>query len=136
MRGTSLLLAAVAVGSCATGPAAPPVRSAQGQAEFTRLTAARIAQPPVSCLPSFNANDMSVIDEQTIAYRIDANRIYIAHMQGGGCPGLGRANYALVTKTFGGTGLCRGDIAQVSDLTNHITISSCVFGDFTPYVKP
>jgi hypothetical protein len=136
MRAISLLLAAVTVGSCATGPSMPPVRSVQGQQDFARLTAGRIAQPPVACLPSYNANDQTIIDEQTIAYRVDANRIYIAHMQGGGCPGLGRANYSLVIRKFGGTGLCRGDIAQIADIPNHITLGSCVFGDFTPYVKP
>jgi hypothetical protein len=136
MRGISLLLAAAVVGSCATASVPPPVRSAQGQAEFARLTAGRVAQPPVACLPSYNTNDQTIIDEQTIAYRVNANRIYIAHMQGGGCTGLGRANYTLVTKTFGGTGLCRGDIAQIADIPNHITVGSCVYGDFTPYVKP
>ena len=138
MRGISLLLAAAVVGSCATASAPPPVRSAQGQADFARLTAGRIAQPPVACLPTVNTNDMTIIDEQTIAYRVQANRIYIAHMEGGGCTGLGRANYSLVTRSFGGggSGPCQGDVAQVMDIPNHITVGSCVFGNFTPFVKP
>jgi hypothetical protein len=136
MRGISLLLAAAVIGSCATASSPPPVRSVQGQQDFARLTAGKIAQPPVACLPTYNTNDQTIIDEQTIAYRVGANRIYIAHMQDGGCTGLGRGNYTLVTKTFGGTGLCRGDIAQIADIPNHITVGSCVFGDFTPYVKP
>jgi hypothetical protein len=31
--------------------------------------------------------------------------------------------------------LCRGDIAQIVDPLNRITVGSCVFGDFTPYTR-
>jgi hypothetical protein len=58
-----------------------------------------------------------------------------SHMQGG-CTGLGSGNYALVTHQFGTADLCRGDIAQVVDTLNRIPVGSCVFGDFTPYVRP
>jgi hypothetical protein len=136
MRGISLLVAGSAlVGSCTMGPQPMPVRTAQGQQDFARLTAGLVPQPPVACLPAINANDMTVIDEQTIAYRVGSNRMYIAHMQGGGCPGLGRANLSLVTHRIG-SGTCRGDIAQVMDIPNHISVGSCVFGDFTPFVRP
>jgi hypothetical protein len=77
---------------------------------------------------------MVVIDERTIAYRAGASRTYINHMRGE-CSGLGHNN-ALVTRSFGSANTCSGDIAEVADLTNRMTVGSCVFGDFIPYIRP
>ena len=77
---------------------------------------------------------MVVVDENTIAFRNGSSRVYVNHMQGG-CNNLG-GPYALVTHTFGGAQLCRGDIGQVVDVTNRFTVGSCVFGDFIPYTRP
>ena len=131
MRGLSLLLIGATLAGCAAS-AEQPVRTAKGQQEFQRLTAGKVAGPPVSCLPEYRANDMVVIDEQTVAFKQGGSRVYIAHMPGG-CSNLGRAPYTMVTRQVGSQGLCRGDIAQIVDPINGITVGSCVFGDFTPY---
>jgi hypothetical protein len=120
--------------ACATTAAVQPTRSAKAQEQYDQLLAGKVAGKPVSCLPTFNQNDMVVIDEQTIAFRQGRGRVYVNHMQGG-CNNLG-GTYALVTKQFGNAELCRGDIGQVVDLQNHFTVGSCVFGDFVPYSKP
>jgi hypothetical protein len=133
MRTISLLLVGAAVTSCAAGPQ-EPTRSAQSARQYEQLLAGKVAGPPVSCLPSYNANDMVVIDERTVAFKRGSNRVYVNHMQGG-CSNLG-GGYALVTKGFSGTGLCRGDVAQVVDIRNRITVGSCAFGDFVPYSRP
>jgi hypothetical protein len=44
-----------------------------------------------------------------------------------------RSHYAIVTRQFGGGGLCSGEIAEVVDPTTGISISSCSFGEFVPY---
>lgn len=135
MRGISLLLISVGLVACTTTAAQQqPLRSAAKQQEFDRLLAGKVAGAPLSCLPRYSQNDMVVIDEHTIAFRDGSSRVYVNHMEGG-CSNLGGA-YALVTKTFGTAQLCRGDIGQVVDLTNHFTVGSCVFGDFVPYTKP
>ncbi len=134
MRGISLLIAGALLGSCTTAPQTMPVRSAKSEQQFQQLLAGKAAGAPVSCLPSYNANDMVVIDENTVAFKVGTGRVYVANMQGG-CSNLGRGPYALVTRQFGSSGLCRGDIAQVMDTMNGITVGSCVFGDFTPYVR-
>jgi hypothetical protein len=135
MHRIALLLLATGLASCTTAPPSP-TRAARSQAELQSLIAGKAAQPAVSCLPSYNANDMVVIDENTIAFRSGANRVYVAHMNGP-CSNLGGAgSYALLTKNFGGTGLCRGEIAQVVDTSSHITVGSCSFGDFVPYIRP
>ncbi|MES2136521.1 MAG: hypothetical protein V4502_05615 [Pseudomonadota bacterium] len=135
MRGISLLLSAAFLSSCAAAPP-PPTRTAQDEQRIQRLISGKVAQPNVACLPTYRRNDMTVIDEYTIAFRVGANQTYVAHMQGG-CSNLRAGGpYALLTRQFGSSGYCRGDIAQVVDTTNGITVGSCSFGDFTPYVKP
>ena len=59
--------------------------------------------------------------------------VYINHLEGG-CSHLGQGNYALVTRQSG-SGLCHGDIAEVADVSNGITVGSCVIGDFVPYTR-
>ena len=133
MRGIALLLIGATLASCAVAP--QPGRSARAENRFQQLLAGKVAGPAVSCLPSYRATDMVVIDDQTIAFRDGSRRVWVANLSHS-CSNLGSGHYALVTKTFGGTGLCRGDIGQVADLTNGFTVGSCVFGDFTPYEKP
>ena len=134
MRRIALLLLATVIASCTTVPPSP-TRVAQSRAELQSLIAGKVAQPAISCLPSYNANDMVVIDENTIAFRSGASRVYIAHMNGP-CSNLGGAGYALLTRQSGGTGLCSGEIAQVIDTSARIPVGSCSFGEFVPYVRP
>lgn len=134
MRRISLLLIGGALVACTTTAAEQPIRSVKMQKEYDQLLAGKVAGAPVSCLPSYNQNDMVVIDERTVAFRQGSGRVWVNHMQGG-CSNLG-GSYALVTRTFGSAQLCRGDIGQVVDLTNHFTVGSCVFGDFVPYTRP
>jgi len=133
MRGIALLLTGAALASCAVAP--QPGRSAKAESHFQKLIAGKVAGKPLSCLPSYRSNDMVVIDDQTVAFREGSRRVWVTNLQNS-CSNLGSGHYALVTKRFGGSGLCRGDIGQVADLTNGITVGSCVFGDFVPYVKP
>jgi len=134
VRAFMLLLAGAALGSCSTGPS-QPTRSADGQRQFERLVAGKVAGAPLKCLPSYNQNDMVVIDEQTIAYRQGSSRVFVNHLEHG-CPGLGSASTALVTRSFGTSETCRGDFAQVLDTSSRMIVGSCVFGDFVPYTKP
>jgi Family of unknown function (DUF6491) len=132
MRVISTFLAGAALASC-TVTAPPP--GLQAQREYQQLLYGKVAQQPISCLPHYLSNDMRVIDDNTIAFRNGNARVYIAHMQGG-CNGLAGGHNALVTRQYGNADLCRGDIAQVVDTFNGFTVGSCVFGDFTPYVRP
>jgi hypothetical protein len=93
-----------------------------------------VAARPISCLPHYNANDMIVIDDGTVVFK-SGRTVYRNDFQGGTCSNLGRGHYALVTRTPG-SGLCRGDIAEVRDISDGISVGSCVFGDFVPYSMP
>lgn len=133
MRSISLLLIGAALGSCSTAPELA-VRTPTGQITYDRLVAGKVAGPPISCLPNYNANDMTIIDSQTVAFRVGGRTTYIMHLSPG-CGGLGSGSTALLTKQFGYSGLCRGDIAQAFDTLNHMTVGSCVIGDIIPYTN-
>jgi hypothetical protein len=133
MRVISLLVATGLLASCTTAPQ-PTQRSVGKQAELAQLLAGKVAQRPISCLPHYSASDMRVIDDDTIAFRDGGRRTYVAHMNGP-CSNLATGSVALVTHQFGSPDLCRGDIARVVDTLNGMTVGSCAFGDFTPYVR-
>lgn len=137
MRRIAAFLATALLASCAVPPAGPPMRSAKAESRFQELVAGKVARPSVSCLPNYRASsgDMTTIDENTVVFQQSSSRIYVAHMQGS-CTNLGVGPYALVTRPTGAGTLCRGDIAEVVDTMAHTTVGSCVFGDFTPYVRP
>jgi hypothetical protein len=134
MRMIPVLLAGAVLASCTTAPE-PTMRSPDKQAELQQLLVGKVAQRPISCLPHYRSNDMRVIDDNTIAFRDGSSRTYIAHMNGG-CSNLGNGSTALVTRQVGSPDLCRGDIAQVVDTLNGMTVGSCSFGDFEPFVRP
>src|ERR687886_561906 len=106
MRVISVLVAGAALASC-TGVPQAPTRDMRSQAEYQRLVEGKVAQAPESCIPHYNADDMVRIDENTVVFRQGSSRVYVAHMQGR-CSGLTNSGYALVTRDFGGSGLCRG----------------------------
>ena len=133
MRLISVLMAGAVLASCTTAPPAP-TRTADKQRDYEMALAGKVPQRPISCLPHYRANDMRTIDENTILFR-NGSTTYFAHMRGG-CNGLGSGSYALVTRQFGTADLCSGDIAQVVDTVNGTSVGSCVWGEFTPYVRP
>lgn len=133
MRLLPVLLAAAALGSCNTAPTADMAAATdRAQTRLAGLTAGKVAGTPVSCLPNYRANRMTVIDENTVAFWQTRSRIYVNQMQGP-CPMLGSGSTAMVTRTTSGN-LCRGDIAYIVDNTTGASLGSCVVGDFVPYM--
>jgi len=135
MRGISLLLLGATLTACTAAAEQPATRSPRAQQQYMSLVAGKTARPELSCLPSYNANDMTVIDGRTLAFRRATGTVYMVHLTPG-CEMAGSGGYALVSRQFGGSGLCRGDIQQVADLTNRITVGSCTIGAIVPYVRP
>lgn len=131
-----LILSAVAVATLSACTAGPDnfQRSPKAQQELDRYLQGKVAGTPQSCLPNYRANDMVVIDERTILFR-EGNRVWRNDIVGG-CIGLGRPGTALVTRQFGGSGLCRGEIAQVVDTSIGTPVGSCALGDFVPFTAP
>ena len=134
MRSISLLLIGATLVSC-TATAEQPTRSPRGQQQYLSLVAGKTARPEISCLPNYSANDMTVIDGRTLAFRRGTGTVYVMHLTPG-CENLGSGGYALLSRQYGGSGLCRGDIQQVIDTTNRITVGSCTVGAIIPYTRP
>jgi hypothetical protein len=137
MRGIPALLLGAMLVSCTTAPPEPS-RSAKMEQRYQQLIAGKVAQAPLSCIPHYDASDMTVIDDDTVVFGHGTltGPVYVAHMRGP-CSGLsGPGPNALVTRQVGGSQLCSGEIATVVDTMAHMTVGSCTFGEFTPYVRP
>lgn len=130
MRILMIATAAMTLVACETVDSQPQQRSASQQRSYDKALAGKLPGKAESCLPLQRSNDMVVIDDDTILYR-DGRTTYV-NKPLGGCNNLGNGSYALVTQSQGSQ-LCRGDIAQVRDLTAGITVGSCALGDFVPY---
>lgn len=133
MRSASILLIAAALGSCTTY-APEPVRPAASQQTIAWLLGGKVAQPTQNCVHGYSSMDMTVLDTQTIAFRDGGYRTYVAHLS----PGCGQlaSGGVLVTKSYGSSELCTGDIAQVMEGAGRMMIGSCSIGPITPYVRP
>jgi hypothetical protein len=130
MRGLTIaLLASATLSACTTAPE-PRMRSAEAEAQLTKMLAGKVAGAPLNCLPSLRADNMTVIDDNTVLFR-DGRTVYRNDFNGLGCNRLGNG-YTLVTRTTGSS-LCSGDIAQVVDLASGMQIGGCAFGEFVPY---
>ena len=131
MREMPLIATALALAGCATQPQSV-VRSAEAQTELNKLLAGKTAGEPFTCLQHYRANDMVRIDDSTVAFK-QGTRVYVNHLIGE-CANLTSGFYALVTRS-NGTGLCRGDMADVRDLSTGMIVGSCAIGDWTPYKR-
>ncbi len=125
----------VALSGCAVSGAEQGQRSLKAQQTLDRYLSGKVAGAPQACLPFYRSDDMIVVDDRTILFRDGSRRIW-RNDPVGGCSGLGRPGTALVTRSFGGTGLCRGEIANIVDTTSGMFVGSCSLGDFVPFTGP
>lgn len=129
------LLSAATLASCTSYAEQPVQRTARHEADLRRELAGKIPGKPVDCLQSTRSNNMQIIDDRTILFH-DGSTVYV-QSPSGGCSPLGSGGYTLVTHSYGGMGLCRGDIARVVDLTGGgFPVGSCALNEFVPYEKP
>lgn len=132
MRTLGVLLVASALTACSTAPQ-PVERSERAEARLQQeLAGLSVAGPAESCIPNYRADQMVVVDDNTILFRETQNRLWRNEVQGS-CSSLGMGN-TLVLRSSGGS-LCRGEIGEVVDLRSGVTMGSCVLGDFIPYAR-
>lgn len=137
MRRISLLIAGTIIASCTTAPPPPSadLRSPSGQRAFDTLIAGKVAGAPMNCLPTYHRNDMSIIDGHSVAFRSGTRTAYLVQFTPG-CELLDAGHYTLLSRQFGGSQLCRGDIQQVVDIMNRMTVGSCTVANIVPYSRP
>lgn len=131
MRGLAWLPAAAALAACSAVP--PPVPSPRDESRLRAELAGRVAGAPAECLPHGRTHGVEAIGDRLL-FR-DGSRVWLSHAEGGGCDRLEGANYTLVTRSFGSSRLCSGDLGRVVDLTTGMVAGSCVFGPFVPYSR-
>jgi hypothetical protein len=125
-------LVATLASGCSTGPS-QEVQSPRARNELAEALAGRTPGPAQRCIPNYRAGQMQVVDDSTILFR-DGRTIYLQKPRGG-CIGLASGR-TLVTRKFGTSDVCDGDINRVVDLPSGMESGSCVFGPFVPYTKP
>ena len=135
MRSIPLLIAGTVVASCSMAPPPPPPPpTPAAMHEMDRLIGGKVAQAPISCLPSYRADDMVRIDGRTLGFRVGGNTSYIVHLSPG-CESLTSTSATLVSHQPGGNGLCVHDIQRVID-SSAIPVGSCTIEEIVPYVRP
>lgn len=129
-----LALACSATLASCSASAVPDTPSPRAQRELAEALAGRTPGPAVRCIRNYRSNNMQVIDDDTILFR-DGRTIYLQKPRNS-CIGIGNGSRTLVTRPFGTTDLCDGDINRLVDLSAGIGGGSCVFSPFVPYTKP
>jgi len=129
------LAAAIGIAVLAASGAtmAKPDYDSRSTDALARALAGRTPGPATRCVHNFRSSDMKIIDDGTILFG-DGKTIYLQRPVGG-CPGLHIGGNTLVARQFVTNRACQGDINEVVDARNGITIGSCVFEDFVPYTK-
>lgn len=125
--------ATAALASCTTSPQVPAAIHADQQVQ--QMLAGKVAGAPISCVPSHHGSASKIIAPNAIAFRVDSSTVYVSNTAGMGCEGLAGTHHALVTRSTGPGGLCRGDIVEVRDLHSGSVVGSCTLGDFVRYSR-
>jgi hypothetical protein len=125
MRALILIsLAAIPLASC-TQPAVP-----NDNAALAQELAGRTAGTPKSCISTSQAQNLRVIDAQTLAYN-DGPTIWVTHL-GAPCPGMQTLSTVIVEPQLGGQ-YCKGDHVRGLEQGAIIPGATCFIGDWTPY---
>lgn len=119
--------------ACATGPVPRAELTARQQLKLDKALDGKVAGEPVRCISRFQGDNMSVVSDSTLVYRVNRNLVYRNDLQGS-CRGLASGD-TLVMELHGNQ-YCRGEMAHVVDLTTGMRGGSCALGDFIPYRTP
>ncbi len=136
MRKTIMILPFASLLLCGTVSASSASRDARYAREEVRLEkelAGLTPGKPQNCIHLRDANGTRSFDngKGTILFRVSRKLVYRNDTHGN-CNGIGR-DRALITRIFGSSQLCRGDIAHSADLLAGFTGGSCAMSDFVPY---
>lgn len=126
MRALMLIASAGLLASC-TRPVAPPDNA------LAIAIAGRTAGPAQTCISNNPAENIHVIDAQTVAYGY-GHTVWINRLAGE-CPILSQANAIDVEAGVGGQ-YCRGDQVRGREPGAAIAGPKCNLGDWVPYRQP
>lgn len=133
MKTLAVVLGAAMLSSCMAGP--PRSDNADAQQKLNLMLAGMTARPS-GCIPEYRSSVPALVAPRSIAFQVNRSRVYVSDIAGTGCEGLSNPNYTLVTKSFGGTGLCSGDTVQIIDPHSRQMMGSCTLGPIVAYSRP
>lgn len=138
MRKAFVVFPALSLLLCGTVSASSAGRESRWASEDARLEkalAGKAAGKPVSCIQLRDARGTESFDNGrgTLLFKVSRKLVYRTDTNGN-CRRVGSGGDALITRSFTGGQLCRGDIAQSANLTSYgFPTGSCAMGDFVPY---
>jgi hypothetical protein len=122
-----ILIAAAAVAASCSRPVSPP------GVDLAEVTAGRVAGPPQLCVSTNPAENLHVIDPQTVAYGY-GRTIYINHLAAP-CPALSQFN-TIIVDAEDGRQYCRGNRIRNREPGAIIAGPTCNLSDWIPYTRP
>jgi len=117
----------------AAGSASVVSRVPNDKEDLAKALAGRTAGQPTRCVPHFRSSDIKVFDNGTIVVG-EGKTVYL-QKPAGDCSALGLAGNSLVARQYATNRMCEGDINEVVDVRNGITVGSCVFQSFVPFTR-
>lgn len=133
MKSLAIILGASMLGSCMSGP--PQSANADAEQRLALMLAGKTARPS-GCIPEYRATVPALVAPRAIAFEVNRSLIYVSDIAGTGCEGLSDPNYTLITKSYGATGLCSGDLVRIVDHQTGQLRGSCTLGPITAYRAP
>lgn len=127
----ALLMASLA--ACVHADTRPTKTDRAADKTLAKALEGRVPGKPVDCVSNWRGNDLHAIDDHRLLYKVSRNEVYVNNLLGT-CNGLASGDTMVLHPH--NSQYCRGDIARVVDLTNHMQTGSCALGAFTPYYKP
>lgn len=128
-----LALAGIACGALAASAMASPDEPSRTERQMERMLAGKSPGEAQRCIFMRDINGTSIIDEDTILYRVDSQTVYRNEIPGG-CPGL-QDGRAISTRQPSAARLCEGEPIGVFEPQTGVEYGRCAIGAFVPYTN-
>lgn len=126
-----LAAAGIACGALAANAFATPNEPSRAERQMERMLSGKSPGEPQRCIWLREINGTSIIDQDTILYRVDSQTVYRNEIPGG-CPGL-QDDRAISTQQPSDVRLCEGESIGVFEPQTGVEYGRCAIGAFVPY---
>jgi len=124
---TLMLIAAAATAASCSRPVMPE------HSDLAQAIAGRVAGPPQTCISTNAAENLRVLDPQTVANG-SGRTVYVSRLAAA-CPALSQFNTIIVEGSTGGQ-YCQADRVRGLEPGTSIPGPSCNLGAWVPYRLP
>ncbi|MEM8695760.1 MAG: hypothetical protein AAGE05_07025 [Pseudomonadota bacterium] len=124
------LLAGCAANAMEASNAEADALSERDERRMAALLDGKTPGDPQPCITTRPNTQSSIIGNQAILYRQGA--VVYRNDLDGLCPAL-RSTSTVVSRRYGSSQLCSGEVLEVRDPYSGASFGSCVLGEFTPY---